>query len=53
MGKFKVLLADDQELILESLHIVLSTEEDIEIVGLAKNGEKPFRAAISFSPIWY
>lgn len=40
MSKIKVLLADDQELILESLHIVLSMEEDLEVVGLAKNGQE-------------
>lgn len=34
----KVLIADDQELIRESLSIVLSTHENIQIVGLAKNG---------------
>lgn len=40
MTNIKVLIADDQELILESLRIVLSMEEDIEVVGLANNGEE-------------
>lgn len=50
MTKIKVLLADDQELILESLHIVLSMEEDLEIVGLAKNGEEAVKGCERFKP---
>ncbi|MEC0257038.1 response regulator transcription factor [Paenibacillus lautus] len=50
MVKIKVLLADDQELILESLHIVLSMEEDLEIVGLAKNGEEAMKGCEQFMP---
>lgn len=50
MVKIKVLLADDQELILESLHIVLSLEEDLEIVGLAKNGEEAIKGCEQFQP---
>lgn len=50
MPKIKVLLADDQELILESLHIVLSMEEDLEIVGLAKNGEEAIKCCEQFQP---
>lgn len=50
MVKIKVLLADDQELILESLHIVLSMEEDLEIVGLAKNGEEAMKSCEQFMP---
>lgn len=50
MAKIKVLLADDQELILESLQIVLSMEEDLEIVGLAKNGEEALQGCERFKP---
>lgn len=50
MVKIKVLLADDQELILESLHIVLSMEEDLEIVGLAKNGEEALKGCEQLMP---
>lgn len=50
MAKIKVLIADDQELILESLHIVLSMEEDLEIVGLAKNGEEAIEGCELFKP---
>lgn len=50
MMKIKVLLADDQELILESLRIVLSMEEDLEIVSLAKNGEEAVEGCEQFMP---
>ncbi|MBQ4901206.1 response regulator transcription factor [Paenibacillus sp. Marseille-P2973] len=50
MAKIKVLIADDQELILESLHIVLSMEEDLEIVGLAKNGEEAIKGCEQLKP---
>ena len=33
----KVLIADDQELIRESLKIVLGTNEDMEVTGIAEN----------------
>lgn len=50
MTKIKVLLVDDQELILESLHIVLSMEEDLDIVGLARNGEEAIKVCEQFQP---
>jgi Response regulator containing a CheY-like receiver domain and an HTH DNA-binding domain len=50
MAKIKVLITDDQELILESLHIVLSMEEDLEIVGLAKNGAEAIKGCEQFVP---
>lgn len=34
----KVIIADDQEIIRESLKIILSTHEDIKIIGTAQNG---------------
>ena len=36
----KVMIADDQELMRESLQILLSTKDDIQICGLAKDGEE-------------
>lgn len=50
MATIKLLLADDQELILESLRIVLALEEDFEIVGLAKNGEEAIAGCEQFQP---
>ena len=40
MYMIKVLLADDQELIRESLGFVLNAQSDITIVGMAKNGRE-------------
>lgn len=36
----KILIADDQELIRESLKIVLDMNADMKVVGLAENGQK-------------
>ena len=36
----KVLIADDQELIRESLKIILDVNHDIKVVGLAEDGRK-------------
>ena len=41
MYMIKVLLADDQELIRESLGFVLGAQGDITVVGMAKNGRDP------------
>ena len=38
MDSVRILLVDDQELIRESLNIVLNIEEDLEVVGMAENG---------------
>ena len=40
MYMIKVLLADDQELIRESLGFVLGAQGDITVVGMAKNGRE-------------
>ena len=34
----RVMIADDQELIRESLQIVLDINEDMQVVGVAQNG---------------
>ena len=36
----KILIADDQELIRESLKIILDMNSDIKVIGLAENGNK-------------
>ena len=36
----KVLIADDQELMRESLKIILDVNSDIKVVGLAEDGRK-------------
>ncbi|USK32892.1 response regulator transcription factor [Bacillus sp. F19] len=39
MKKIRLLLVDDQELIRESLYIVLDMEPELEVIGLAENGQ--------------
>ena len=36
----EVMIADDQELMRDSLHILLSTKADIHICSLVKNGKE-------------
>lgn len=43
MCVIKLLIADDQELIRESLSIVLDMDDEIEIVGLAENGAEAIK----------
>lgn len=40
----KVLLADDQDILVEGLKLILGREEDIEICGTASNGRKAWEA---------
>ncbi len=40
----KVLLADDQDILVEGLKLILGMEEDIEICGTANNGKKAYEA---------
>lgn len=50
MDKLRLLLVDDQELIRESLHIILNMESDLEVVGLAENGMKAIELCQSEQP---
>lgn len=50
MKKIKLLLVDDQELIRESLAFVLDTDPDIEVVGLAANGEEGIQLCEKLQP---
>ncbi|PYI52898.1 response regulator transcription factor [Paenibacillus flagellatus] len=50
MKDIKLLLVDDQDLIRESLHIVLDMDPEIEVVGLAENGRAAVALAESASP---
>jgi len=40
----KVLIADDQELIRQSLQIVLNTKEDMKVIGVASDGQEVIQA---------
>ena len=50
MYMIKVLLADDQELIRESLGFVLGAQSDITVVGMAKNGREAIELVRSEKP---
>ncbi|GIP34038.1 response regulator transcription factor [Paenibacillus sp. J2TS4] len=50
MKEIRLLLVDDQDLIRESLHIVLDMDPDIEVVGLAENGEVAIDLCASQKP---
>lgn len=50
MSKIKLLLVDDQDLIRESLNIVLAMEEDFEITGLVGNGEEAIKQCEQHKP---
>ncbi|WP_026021318.1 response regulator transcription factor [Paenibacillus senegalensis] len=39
MKDIRLMLVDDQDLIRESLHIVLDMDPDIQVIGMAENGE--------------
>ncbi|OPY55951.1 MAG: Transcriptional regulatory protein DegU [Pelotomaculum sp. PtaU1.Bin035] len=50
MKKVKVLIADDHTLIREGLYKILSTEEAIEVVGEAENGQQAVELAFKIKP---
>ena len=47
----KVLIAEDQEIIRQSLEIMLSNKPDIQIVGTAENGREAIRLARKLMPV--
>ncbi len=50
MTKITLVIADDQVLTREGLRTILNLEEDMEVVGLAKNGEEACRLAEEHRP---
>lgn len=46
----KIIIADDDGLIRDSLKLLLSLEEDIEVIGTAKNGMEAFELCKSNKP---
>jgi NarL family two-component system response regulator LiaR len=50
MGKIKVMIADDHAIVRIGLRSVLGYEQDIEVVGEAKNGVEAVREAESSRP---
>ncbi len=50
MDKIRLLITEDQELIRSSLQIVLSIEEDLEVIGLAEHGEQAVKLCAEREP---
>ena len=46
----RVLLADDQDLVRSGFSLILSMEDDVEVVGEAKNGQEAVELAQSLQP---
>jgi len=46
----RILLVDDQNLICEGLKAMLSLEDDLEIIGIADNGEKAVKIVSTLQP---
>lgn len=42
MGRIRIIIVDDEKLIREGLKIILSSFEDIEVLGLCENGREAF-----------
>ena len=45
-----VLIADDHHLFAEALEAILASEPEIEVVGLARNGEEAVEQALALRP---
>ncbi|MFC7679014.1 response regulator [Paenibacillus sp. GCM10028914] len=50
MRKIKIVIADDQMLTREGLRTILDLEDDIEVVGVAKNGEEACELVETLKP---
>ena len=49
----KILIADDQDLIRESLKIVLDMNKDMEVIGLAEDGVKVLELVKKICPMLF
>lgn len=50
MEKIRILIADDQSLIRDGLKLILEMEMDMEVVGLASNGDEAWELAGKLNP---
>lgn len=50
MSKIKIVIADDQLLTREGLRTILDLEDDMEVVGAAKNGEEACEMVEALQP---
>lgn len=50
MSKIKVVIADDQLLICEGIRTILNSQEDIEVVAIAHNGQAAVNSVLELCP---
>ena len=50
MGKISIIVADDQMLTREGLRTILDLEEDMRVIGTAKNGEEVIKLVEALHP---
>ncbi len=50
MSKYKIIVADDQTLMRDGLKTILDLECDMEVIGLAENGEEAYNLVKELSP---
>ncbi len=50
MNKIKVLIAEDQALLLGALAALLRLEDDLEVVGMARNGQEALALCTALAP---
>ena len=50
MGKIRVLVADDQEIVRRGLTIIIGQQADMEMVGQAEDGDEAIRLARAYKP---
>jgi two-component system, NarL family, nitrate/nitrite response regulator NarL len=50
MPPIRVLIADDHRLFAEALEAILASEDGIEVVGRARNGEEALEQALALEP---
>lgn len=50
MSKIKIVIADDQLFTREGLRTILDLEDDMEVVGAARNGEEACEMVMAFQP---
>ena len=53
MAKLNVAIADDNERILTMLDEVLTADDDITVVGTARNGEQAYEMILIRSQMWF
>lgn len=50
MNKIKILIADDQSIIRDGLKLILEMEDDMEVVGVAANGNEAYDMTLKLQP---